>query len=84
MIDEYVLIPTGETCEKFNGIMTLSETGAFIYEHIEEAKSFEELIQMILNEYEIDEKNAISDAISFINKMLQLEIIELTDKNSNW
>mgnify|MGYP003510539641 CR=1 FL=1 len=38
---EYILIPTGNTTEKFNGMITLTETAAFIYNHIEEAKTFE-------------------------------------------
>ena len=39
--DEYLLIPTGSTTENFNGIITLTESAAFIYEHIEEANTFE-------------------------------------------
>ena len=33
--DEYILIPTGKTTEEFNGMITLSETAPFIYEHID-------------------------------------------------
>ena len=40
--DEYILIPTGKTTETFNGIISLSETAAFIYEHLEEAPSFDD------------------------------------------
>lgn len=37
VIDEFVLVPRGEAAERINGTMTLSETAAFIYEHLEEA-----------------------------------------------
>lgn len=84
MIDEFVLIPVGKTTEKFNGIMTLTDTGAFIYEHIESAASFEELVEMILNQYDVDKETAIQDAVLFINQMLKLEIIELEDSQKNW
>lgn len=84
MIDEFVLIPVGKTTEKFNGIMTLTDTGAFIYEHIESAASFEELVEMILNQYDVDKETAIQDAVLFINQMLKLGIIELEDSQKNW
>lgn len=82
--DEYLLIPTGHTTEEFNGIITLTESAAFIYEYLEEAKTFEELILMITKEYEIDEKTAMQDAYEFINHMLQIGMITLTDKEKNW
>lgn len=82
--DEYILIPTGKTTEEFNGMITLSETAAFIYEHIEEAKTLEDLIEMITNEYEVDKQTALQDAYVFINHMLQNRMIELTDKEKNW
>lgn len=82
--DEYILIPTGSTTEKFNGIITLTESAAFIYEHIEEADSFESLVEMITKEYDIDKQTAMQDAYMFINHMLQNGMITLTDKEKNW
>lgn len=37
VIDEFVLVQRGEAAERINGTMILSETAAFIYEHLEEA-----------------------------------------------
>ena len=81
---EYILIPTGNTTEKFNGMITLTETAAFIYNHIEEAKTFEELIDMILKEYQVDRETSAIDAIIFINHLLQEGLIALSDKDNNW
>ena len=39
VIDEFVLVPRGEAAERIGGTMTLSETAAFIYEHLEDAGS---------------------------------------------
>ena len=82
--DEYILIPTGSTTEQFNGMITLTETAAFIYQHIEEASTFEELIHMITSEYDIDQQTAANDAYMFINHMLQAGMITLTNKEKNW
>lgn len=82
--DEYILIPTGSTTETFNGIIPLTESAAYIYEHIEEADSFETLINMITSEYDIDKQTASNDAYMFINHMLQNGMIALTDIEKNW
>lgn len=82
--DEYILIPTGSTTEDFNGIITLTESAAFIYNHIEEATSFEALIELMLQEYEIDKETATKDAYMFINHMLQTGMITLSNPENNW
>ena len=55
---ECVLVPTGATTQEFNGLITLSDTGKFIWEHLETVDSFDELIALMLEEYEIDEETA--------------------------
>ena len=78
--DEYILIPT----EEFNGIISLTETAAFIYNHIEEADSFEALINMITSEYNVDKETAAKDAYVFINHMISTGLVDLTDREKNW
>ena len=47
VIDEFVLVPRGEAAERINGTMTLSETAAFIYEHLEAVKTSEEMAELL-------------------------------------
>ena len=47
VIDEYVMVPRGETAERINGPMTLSETAAFIYDHLEEVKTPEKMAHLL-------------------------------------
>ncbi|MGN1344090.1 MAG: PqqD family protein [Traorella sp.] len=82
--DEYILIPTGSTTEQFNGMINLSETAAFIWNHIEEAETFYDLIDMITSNYDIDRQTAMQDAYEFINHMLMNQMITLSDKEKNW
>ncbi len=60
----------------FNGMITLNETGAFIWRAIEQNKNAEETAKMISEEYEIDFQTALRDTESIINKMLEAGIIE--------
>lgn len=68
---EIVLVPSGQTAREFNGMVTLTETGEFIWEHIEEAESFNHLVLLILEEYEVDKDTASQDAAGFIMQLLQ-------------
>ena len=78
---ETLLVPTGETAKEFNGMITLQGIGGFIWDHIEEAESLEQLIDMITEEYDIDRKTAGGDAIGFIMQMLRSGMIRTTGKN---
>lgn len=81
---ECVLVPTGATTQEFNGLITLSDTAKFIWENMEKADSFEELVGMILEEYEIDEATAKQDAYEFINGLLRAGFIDCSKEDRSW
>lgn len=81
---ECVLIPTGETTQEFNGLITLSETAKFIWENIEKVDSFKEMIDLILENYEIDEETAIKDAWEFINQLTGTGFVVCTKEDKTW
>lgn len=81
---ECVLVPTGATTQEFNGLITMSDTAKFIWENIEKADSFDELVKMMLNEYEIDEETAKADAHGFINQLLKSGFVALTKEDKSW
>ena len=51
---EVLLIPIGTSVDGGDDMLTLSEVGAFIYDHIEEVNSFDELVEMILEEFDAE------------------------------
>ena len=59
VIDEFVLVPRGEAAERISGTMTLSETAAFIYEHLEAVKTSEEMAELLGREYHISSKEVL-------------------------
>lgn len=79
--DEIILVPAGQTAEDFNGMITVTESGAFIWDHIEEASDFNHLVELILEEYEIDRATAAQDASAFLMQMLQAGMIKPTGNN---
>lgn len=82
--DEYVLIPTGNTAKEFNGVVTLSETGQFIYSNIESVDSFEELFDKMKNRYDVEENVLLNDMIVFITELIQRGWIKPDDPEKGW
>mgnify|MGYP004543972871 CR=1 FL=1 len=72
---EYILVPTGETTLNFNGLITVNELGAFIWNNIEKVNSEEDILKLILDEYEVEENIAREDLNEFLNKLKATEII---------
>ena len=69
---ESVLIPTGEMAARFNGMISLNGPAAFIWEKMEEIENREQLVQMILDRYEIDEETARKDVNGFLDTAIHV------------
>ena len=90
VIDEFVLVPRGEAAERINGTMALSETAAFIYEHLEEAIKVRDKKANTVNEqdnplgYEKESKLLVGFAIPCIISMLVTALYNIVDQNFHW
>ena len=75
LVDDYVVVPVGSgTCD-FDGIITLNETGAFLFERLLDGAEKEDLLTSMLSEYEIDEKTAAFDIEAFIKKLDDADLL---------
>ena len=63
-------------------MITLTESGDFIWEHLEEARDFNHLVELILEEYDIDKETAAQDASAFLMQLLQASMIQ--PSGINW
>ena len=75
IVGEAVLVPIGESAARFNGLLTINELGKFIWENIESANDEDELLQRILDEYEVDKDVAKADLDEFLGKLKAVDII---------
>lgn len=74
--DSYVVVPVGSMTLDFNGMINLNETGAFLFEKMQEGATREELLKSLLEEYEVTEQLASADIDSFILKVKEADILE--------
>ena len=75
IVGDIVLVPINKSTSKFDGLITMNEIGKFIWENIESAKDEEELLQRILDEYEVDKDVAKADLDEFLGKLKEIDII---------
>ena len=81
---ECVLVPTGATTQEFNGLITLTDTARFIWENLEKVDNPKEMVDLILENYEIDEETARKDMIQFITQLLQAGFIQCSKEDKTW
>lgn len=81
---QYVIVPTGEEALRYNGLLTISSTAAFLLNNYANAEDLNALIKMLMDEFEVDPKTAIEDVLGFTKTMLDRGFIEMTDPDRNW
>ena len=63
---DYAIVAVGEATRHFNGIISVNETGSFIWDQLEKAMTMEELTEKLTEEYGIDAATAAADAEKFL------------------
>ena len=71
-----VIVPTGSAAVDFNGMMTLNEVGAFLWEKLVHGAQEDELVSAILAEYDVSDEIARADVVAFINRMREADLLE--------
>lgn len=65
---EAVVVPTGEATLNFQGIISLNETGALLWKELEQGCEKKDLVQALLDEYEVDAETAEKDVNEFLKR----------------
>lgn len=73
---DYVIIPIGRTVLSFNGLITVNEIGAFLWNLLQGDVTKEDLVAKVLDEYEVDEETAREDIQEFLDTLVSGGILE--------
>ena len=76
LADTYMVIPLGQNSVDFQGMVTLNETGAFLWERLHKESSCEDLVDALLCEYEVEKAVAERDVRDFIKKLKDGDLLE--------
>lgn len=72
-----VVVPTGIQTVNLNGMITLSQTGALLWRELEKGADQKDLVDAMLNEYDIDRETASEDITAFLDKLKNAGILEV-------
>lgn len=65
---QVVVLPTGDELD-LNMMITLNDTGKFLWERLEEETSEEALVEALLSEYDVDKETAVKSVAGFVAKL---------------
>ena len=71
-----IVVAVGEASKHFSGVITLNETGAFLWNKLTKETTKEELVEALTNEYDISKEVASNDIDEFIKKLQENKILE--------
>jgi hypothetical protein len=72
---DYIIIPTGKTVLEFNGLVTVNEVGVSLWNMLQNDVTFDELVEGILEEYDVEEAVAKEDIREFLDKIIESGIL---------
>ena len=76
VVDEHILMPTGDNIGKFNGTVLLNEVSAFVWEKLQNPISKDDLLRAILDEFEVEKAVASADLDALLATFNEYGIIE--------
>ena len=76
--DQNLVVAVGEAAKSFHGMIRLNETGAFLWEELKEEKTKADLVQCLMEAYEIDETRAKNGVEKFLMLLKDVECIDGT------
>lgn len=69
--DSYIVVALGGDMVDLNTIITLNETGAFIWKQLESDTTVDAIVSEMLKEYDVASDKAYADVESFIAKITE-------------
>ena len=72
---ENIVVPLGNK-NQFNGMITLNETGSFLWDCLTKDTSEQQIAQKVVNEYDIDLKTALGDVNKFVTMLRENNLLD--------
>ena len=73
--DDYIAVPCGEEAASFHGVIVLSEPMAFLFKHLSDNSSANDLVDLLVKEYDVSRSTAEKDVNEILPKLYDLNLI---------
>jgi hypothetical protein len=72
----FLVVAVGDAVKDFNKAINLNSTGAFLWKQLEKEVTEEELVDKLLEEYEIDRETAKKDISGFLQRLREANLLD--------
>lgn len=72
---DVILVPVGNTSLELKGLLTLNETSESIWDLLPQCENVDEIVEKMLDEYDVDENVLRADVEGILSRLRELEII---------
>ncbi|MEG2044814.1 MAG: PqqD family protein [Clostridia bacterium] len=73
---ENIVVPIEEKSLSFKAMITLNEPGAFLWGLLQVDRTKSDLVYELINRYDIDELTADKDVDDFLQKLMDIQVLE--------
>lgn len=73
--DTWVVVPVGAAAADFPGMLTLNDTGRFLWELLEQEQTVESLVCALTQRYEVTADQAAADVHKFLKPLLEISAV---------
>ena len=70
--DVWAVLPTAADVLSFDGMLTLNDSGAFLWKALEDGVNKESLTTVLMDEYDVDLQTAEADIDKFLDKLREV------------
>ncbi|HLE21403.1 MAG TPA: PqqD family protein [Vicinamibacteria bacterium] len=81
IVDEVILVPLRDKVAEMESLYSLNAVGARVYELIDGKRAVRDIVAAIVEEFEVDSRQAESDVTQFVEQLLSINGIEECPKS---
>ncbi|MDF2540317.1 MAG: hypothetical protein K0S47_35 [Herbinix sp.] len=76
ILNEWLVVPIADKMVEMKGMITLSESGAFLWKLLQHDISIIELVSLLCDEYDVDRTTAENDVRIFIDNLCKIGLLQ--------
>lgn len=74
--EDTILVPVNSYASEFKGVVRLNETASFLIKQLKEDRTEEELIEILLKEYDVNEDLIKADTDRVLKQLVDINALE--------
>ena len=71
----YIVVAVGDAVKSFNGVISLNQTGAFLWKALRDGGDENTLLKALLDEYDVEKELAKRDIALFLAKLKSANLL---------